>query len=155
MAFTKLHSIYGRMLGISSTGGVISAVTSTGARNSTDFGMSFQAWGPEMIETSTGGTLKNVGTSIISTAVSAATTFTLSAPTVAGVLKEIISASSALAVQTIDAGAVGISFLSTGSAASGGSTAIALGSTTTGSVGRKVTLRSASTARWLVLDQST
>lgn len=90
-AFTKLHSVYGRVLGISSTRGIVQAVGSTGGA-STAFIMAAQMWGDAMtvaVTSTIASTLTNFGFTSVSSGTSTALTgFEIAAPVV-GVSKEI------------------------------------------------------------------
>ena len=87
MAFSMLHSILGRRVGVSSSGGIVSGFGSTG-NHSTAFGMAAQMWGDALVNshTSSGDVLRNSGVSIVAPASATASTFLISAP-VKGVLK--------------------------------------------------------------------
>ncbi len=87
--FKQRVSIHGRRMGISSTGGWISADKATGA-GSTLFDMAAQMWGKAMVETvsAAGGTISNSGITIISSASTAGAAFVMSAP-IPGIHKEI------------------------------------------------------------------
>lgn len=91
--FNVRHSIYGRILGISSSGGLVSGVRSSGISPSTDIAMSFQAWGPAMVQTiGAGATLtvvSNCGVTYFTTGSSAAALYTMQPP-VKGVYKQLV-----------------------------------------------------------------
>lgn len=152
MAFEMRTSLHGRRLGLSSTGGVIQAINSSG-KNSTDFIMAAQMWGEGMVasHSSSGATLKNVGTNIISSATAAAYAFSIATP-VADAYAEILSDSSATTI-TIGTGATTIFFRSTGGGLSTGLT-ISVASTLGGCVGEFVILRGISATRWHVRGKS-
>jgi len=93
--FTIRKSIFGRLLGISSTGGLVMGVSSTGGvgAGSSDVAMAAQMWGPEMVQTiGAGATLTkivNSGVTIFTTASSAAAIYSIDAP-VPGVEKKLL-----------------------------------------------------------------
>ena len=151
MAFTMQKSIHGRRLGISSTGGIVSAVNSTGGQ-STAVIAAAQMWGDASIQntTSTGGaTLGNSGQSVINTT-AAAPTFLIAAP-VAGVSKEIYIISSA---STITFGGTSTSqvFMKIGGGAAGSTT---LTLTDVSLAGASLYLRGLSATQWGVMHGST
>ena len=151
MAFTKLHSIYGRILGISSSRGIVSAVNSTGDQ-STDFVLSAQMWGDGLTlsTTSTGvATLGNAGVSIIATSATAAT-FSVAAP-VAGVSKEIWINTSASAI-TFNTTATTVVFKKHGGGAGGSTAATLIGANLAG-VG--ILLRGLNSSEFGILTGST
>ena len=82
--FNMLKSIHGRMLGISSTGGIISNVESTGITQSTDIDMAAQMWGPGMLQTigagATATKILNCGVTYFTTASSAAALYNVDPP---------------------------------------------------------------------------
>jgi len=141
--FTQRTSIHGRRIGLSSTGGITSSPS-----GSTDIDRAAQMWGPGLLETSTGGTLSNAGTSVVSTAVTANTTFTLPAP-ISGLYKEVFCGSSANILVTVESTDAGITFVTDGNGTAAGSSAVVFGSTTTGAAGKGFRARAASTALWL------
>lgn len=151
--FTQRTSIHGRRLGLSSTGGIITGVDSTGG-GSTAFVLAAQMWGSAMLNTvsSSEATLRNAGVNLISTATSTAYTFTVGAP-VAGVAMEVISRSSATTV-TFQTSATTILFFDS-TLTPDGATGLVLSQTSTdgGNFGAAVMLRGLSTARWQVLNK--
>jgi hypothetical protein len=98
MAFVMQTSIHGRRLGISSTGGIVSGLTSTGG-GSTAIVAAAQMWGDVMVAThsSSGATFNNYGVNFISSATAAAYNFTMPEP-VNGVMTSILSMSSATTI---------------------------------------------------------
>src|SRR3990167_941297 len=145
MPFRMVTSLHGRRLGLSSTGGIIQAINSTG-RGSTTFDMAAQMWGNSMLAThsSSLATLRNNGVNLISSATAASYAFTVAAPAI-GVYTEILSASSATTI-TLDTSATTITFATTGNAVTTGLT-IALASTLGGCVGQALVLRGLSATR--------
>ena len=145
-------SIHGRRLGLSSTGGIIQALTSTGG-GSSEFDLTAQMWGQGMVAThsSSEATLRNVGTNIISSATAASYLFTMAAPVI-NARTEVFSQSSATTI-VIDSGATTRFFQSTGAGLSTALT-ISLASTLGGCVGEAVTLLGLSTTRWAVMNKT-
>ena len=145
MPFTKLHSVYGRILGISSTRGIVQAVNSTGGA-STAFTMAAQMWGDAMVDAITStvvSTLSNFGFTSLSSGTATAITFEIAAP-VLGVSKEIY----------IDTSASEATFGGTSTAIVFTSVAQSAGSSMFFSAinlaGVGISLRGMSTARWAV-----
>lgn len=158
MPFTMNHSIHGRRLGLSTTGGLVSAAGSTG-RGSTIFGLAFQQWGDDMVQTvSTGGALiNNFGLTIVSSdSTSGMAALEMAAP-VAGVHKEIYFLGSATAL-TLDTTATTITFLTSGSSLTGisGSTTLSIdGDLTRLEIGgQALILRGLSTTQWQVASKT-
>lgn len=91
--FPIRKSVFGRTLAISSSGGIVSAVTSTGGFGSSDCGLSAQMWGPSLVQTigaaSTGTLVSNCGVTQFTTGSSAAAAYTIDSP-VKGVRKTLI-----------------------------------------------------------------
>ena len=149
MAFTKLHSIYGRILGVSSTFGIVSGAKADGSPGSTAFTMAAQMWGQGMISNiSSGGTLVASGVNILSSAAAAVLTYTMPAP-VAGVQTEIISdtSSSQITIQTTD---VSINFNSSGGTSS---TTVTI-NRAAGTKGESFIVRGLSDTRWQLVSRS-
>lgn len=149
--FTKLHSIYGRMLGISSTRGIIQAVTSTGGANSTAFDMAAQMWGPALFQTvsTASDVISNVGVTIVSTDSVSGSSMAVAAP-VQGVYKEIAFQTSATAT-VLHTTATTIKFNSTlAEAAAGGSTTLTIAGGALGTGGTLV-LRGLSSTVWQIV----
>lgn len=151
--FQKQHSIYGRILGVSSTGGIISNVTSTGGRGSTAFDMALQGWGKALFETlsSDGSNIANAGISIFSTDSTSGSTHTLLAP-VQGVHKEIHFHTSATAIGIDTTGGITIN-TTLAEAAGGGSTSVTIVGAAAG-IGGCLTLRGLSSTYWSVISHT-
>jgi hypothetical protein len=144
-------SIYGRRLGLSSTGGITQSLTSTGGISSS-FLLLAQMWGPAMVATTTstgGATLSNSGVSIINSSATSAT-FLVSAPVI-GVRKEIyiISASSVMIFGGTSTSQV---FMKVAGGAAG-STIITL--TDASLAGQVLILRGLTATQWGVINGST
>ena len=150
-----LTSIHGRRLGLSSTGGIIQSMTSTGGYSSS-FEMLAQMWGPAMVATTTstgGATLSNNGVSVINTSATAAT-FLIAAP-VAGVSKEIYIVSSASAL-TFGGTSPSQLFSKIAGGATGSTTlTLIVASTADSLAGQTLFLRGLSATKWGVLHGST
>lgn len=149
--FNSGHSLYGRQLHVGSTGGLVSAFSSSGGK-STAFNMAYQAWGDAMVATTTstgGATLSNSGVSVINTSATAAT-FLLKAP-VTGVEKEVYIISSASAL-TFGCTSTSQVFMKVGGG-SAGSTTLTL--TDANLAGQTLVLRGLSATRWGVSNGST
>lgn len=146
MSFVMQVSKHGRRLGLSSSGGIVSDVGSTG-RSSTAIVSAAQMWGPGMLKArSSGATLDNAGLNVISSSTLASMSLTLTAP-VAGITTEIISEASSTTI-TIETGSASVVFNTSAGAAD--STALTL----TGAAGLKgaaLVLRGLSTTKWQVL----
>ena len=155
MPFTKLHSVYGRMLGISSTRGIVAATNSSGAA-STAFVMAAQMWGDAMVQTvsSGGASIINSGVTIVSTDSTSGMAALVLSPPVAGLSKEIIFQGSATAL-SLDTSATTILFQTSGSSLTGilGTTTISLdGDANRLQIGgHTLTLRGLSGTVWAVL----
>jgi len=142
-----LTSIHGRRLGLSSTNGIVQAITSTGG-GSSEFNMYAQMWGSEMVATasSSGATISNVGITVLSSGNSTlARTFTLASP-VAGVYKEIHSRSSSTLVTFSLASSDDVF-----SSSAGDSTTLVFTGTVSGLKGARVILRGLSTTQWGIM----
>ena len=144
-------SIWGRKLGISTTGGIISAVGATG-RDSTDFDMTAQMWGVGMIATVTStiaSTLTNYGlVSLTSGSATAITGFDVAAP-VAGLMKEIHIATSASEI-SFNGTSTAILF---GPTAEGGGSTLFLSAANL--AGTTIILRGLSATQWAVIGDRT
>ena len=100
--FTIRKSLFGRLLGISSTGGLVMGVSSTGGGlsgpGSSDVAIAAQMWGPGMVQTIAGGAtdtvFKNSGITFLSTGSTATANYFIAAP-VKGVSKLILIQTSA------------------------------------------------------------
>lgn len=151
--FTKQHSIYGRQLAMSTTGGVVSAVTSTGGKNSTAFDLAAQMWGPAMSEDvdSSAFTVNSAGISVITTAVISASILTLPAP-VQGVSKELHFQTEATAMTIAMAAGVTVNTTLAESAA-GGTTALTVAGAA-GGIGGVTVLRGLSSTVWGVVSHT-
>jgi len=84
MAFTMRHSIQGKRVGLSSTGGLITKVN-TGVNSTLPHGMAAQMWGESMFEavagvTASGTTLRNYGVSHITSGTATAITLEIGRP---------------------------------------------------------------------------
>jgi hypothetical protein len=150
MAFVQRTSIHGRRLGLSTTGGIISA--STGSTASAD--QSAQMWGSGMVETlSTVGTISNSGVSIISSDTTG-DVWNIAAP-VAGVHKEIHFQSPSTEVFTFDTTAVSIFFNSSlGEGSTFGSTTLTAVSPATAGIGGSLVLRGLSATVWGIVSNN-
>lgn len=139
--FTQRTSIFGRRLGLSSTGGIVSAPS-----GSTDIDRSAQMWGPGLFSSSTG--LVNSGTNLLG-GTGGAQTFILSGAPQVGLRCEIISdtSSSSVTINTTDAT---INFNSSGGTSSTALTFAVAG----GTEGQSVVLRGLSATRWQVISRS-
>lgn len=147
-AFTIRKSIHGRLLALSSTGGIVSAASpgSTSGTHLTDGGVNAcaQMWGPGMFTQATGPgvTINNYGITQITTDSTAGSTWFVAAP-VKGVYKTInlISTSSG----TLSANTAGVVFVTNTLA---GSSVLGLNSTIGAMI--SVGLQGMSTLRWFV-----
>jgi hypothetical protein len=148
MAFTQRKSIHGRQLGISSTGGIISAV-----EGSTVHGMAAQMWGETMLETisSAGAAVRNYGITVISSGSTSGTTPFLVGTPAAGVDKQIFLQTSATLIH-LNTTSTAIWFNSTSAiGASGGSTVlIAANAAAAGLGGESLVLKGLSATVWQV-----
>jgi len=148
--FTIRKSLFGRLLGISSTGGLVMGVSSTGGvgAGSSDVAMAAQMWGPEMQTTITSSIaqLTNSGVSIVSSAVPVGSPLGIAAP-VTGVNKTVVFNTPSSSM-TLGATAAGFLFQTTASflAASGSSILTILGSTL--GINGSLTLVGRSSAVW-------
>ena len=129
MSFSMRHSIHGRRLGLTSSGGVVASPS-----GSTTIGQAAQMWGDdsEIFETvsAAGATISNSGVTVISTDSTSGAAFVVSAP-ITGISKEIHFQTSATA-HTLGTTATTIKFNSTlAESAAGGSTTL----TVTGAAG--------------------
>jgi hypothetical protein len=150
MAFSLQVSKHGRRLGLSTTGGIVSDVGSTG-KSSTAIVNSAQMWGDGMtVSRSSGATLDNCGLNVLTSSTLAAMSFNLNAP-VKGVTAEIISETSSTTI-TIETASSLVTFRSSAGAAA--STALTL-SGASGLAGAAVVLRGLSTTKWQVLSKNT
>lgn len=150
------RSIYGRTLGYTSTGGIVSQAGSSGlSATSTSAGvptMAMQMWGDAMIATTTstgGATIPNFGQTLINTSATAAT-FLIAAP-VAGVSKEIWVISSASAL-TFGGTSTSQTFMKV-AGTSAGSTTVTL--TDADLSGQLLLLRGLSATKWGIVNGST
>ena len=154
MPFRMLTSLYGRRIGLSSTGGLGSGYTSTGgqyASTAGQLGAIAQLWGDSMVTTTsaTGVTLSNNGVAILNTT-STAGTYLVSAPVV-GVSKEIYIISSASAL-TFGGTSTSQVFMKIG-AGTAGSTTVTL--TDANLAGQVLLLRGLSATQWGIVNGST
>jgi|SRR3990167_1550477 len=142
--FSRLTSINGRRLAMSSSGAIVDK-NGFGAVMADSSGV-LQTVIKSFVETisSSAAVLAAYGLSIFSSATSTARNFTIAAPS-SGQGKEIFSLSSASTI-TLETTATGIFFVSTGAS----STAITF-SAGAGSFGETITLRGLSATRWAVL----
>ena len=143
-------SIHGRRLGLSSTGGIIQGLTSTGG-GSSEFNLHTQMWGSAMVETvsSAGAVMSNSGVSIVSSNSTSGASFAVAAP-VSGVYKEIHFQTPATA-HTLGTTSTTIWFNSTlGEAAAGGSTTLTVAGSTLG-IGGSLVLRGLSASVWSII----
>lgn len=151
--FNVRRSIYGRILGISSSGGIVSGVRSTGITPSSDINLSAQMWGPGMVQTIAAGAtltkISNSGVTYFTTGSSAAALYSMDAP-VKGCFKWLVF-SLASTLVTINTTATTILFQrSTSSNAAGaGSSAVAV--TSSDGVYTTAALVGLSTTQWAVL----
>lgn len=153
MSFTgQYQSMKGRQVGWSSTGGIVSKHTGTGAP-STAIAMGAQMWGPGVYTTasSSGASLVNYGVNQLSSATSTAATYTMLRPE-KGVATDIISMASATAL-TIDATSTAVLFFGPNSTVAG-ATSITINSSL-GAIGQAVRLIGESTAKWFLSARST
>lgn len=144
--FTMRTSIHGRRLGLSSTGGLISAFTSTGGHNSSAYNMNAQMWGSGMIDTVSAvtSTIGNAGVTSLAVATATAIAFELEAP-IAGIYKEIHIDTSASEI-SIGSPTTDVVFKASNGGA--GSTMFMAAANLSGAV---IALRGRSTARWAVI----
>lgn len=148
--FTVRKSIFGRLLGISSTGGIVA-----GPQGSTDVSIAAQMWGPGMFTeaTSTDATLSNSGITVVTSGVtSPGGAFTLRAPA-KGVSKEIVfnTPSSSLTLNTTS---TSILFQTTATfLAANGSTVLTILGSTLGLSG-SVVLRGLSATKWALVSKT-
>lgn len=155
--FTIRKSIFGRILGISSTGGLVMGVkaTNTTLAGSSDVSMAAQMWGPGMVETisASSATISNYGITIISSDSTAGAAYYIKAP-VQGVDKQIHVFTSATAV-SINTTATSIKFNTTLAALGigGGSTILNVTGPATGTFGA-IRLVGLSTTVWSVASHS-
>lgn len=160
MAFVRAKSVHGRELGLTSTGGLVSAYGSTG-RLTGSFDaiavMTDSTWArltpfrePLVAASSSGATLSNSGVSLLSSATATARTFSIAAP-VAGVYKEIISQASASSL-IFSATSTAQTFY-TSSGVRTGTTSLTLISEPAGdgTFGNSIALRGVSATRWAVI----
>lgn len=155
MAFVQRTSIHGRRLGISTTGGIISA--SSGSTAAAD--QAAQMWGVGLCnEVSSGGELiPNDGITIISSDSTGGEAFIIASPVV-GIAKEILCAASASAY-TLNTSATSVLFVGTGTGSTQlgniGSTILTMGSANAVNLfGLSIQLRGLSATRWAVLGRS-
>lgn len=152
--FKMLTSIYGRRLGISSSGGLVSHTGSTGG-GSTAFVTAAQMWGTGMVETisAAGATINNAGLTYISSDSTAGTTpYILQAP-VAGLSKEIFITTTATAL-AINTNATTVFISSTlAELAAGGSTTLTISGPATG-IGGSIVLRGISATQWAIMSHT-
>lgn len=146
MAFILQVSKHGRRLGLSTTGGIVSDVGSTGKSKPTIVSAA-QMWGDGMYAArSSGARLDNAGLNVLTSSTLASMTFTLAAP-IKGITTEIISQTSSTTV-SLETSATTIVFKTSAGAAD--TTALAL-SGASGLQGAAVVLRGLSTTIWQVL----
>ncbi|MGI9503587.1 MAG: hypothetical protein ACR2RE_11090 [Geminicoccaceae bacterium] len=139
-------SIHGRRLGISSTGGILA-----GSSDSTTFGSAAQMWGDDLQEvlTTAGASIRNYGTSVVSTGSTSGSSMVLSAP-VSGVHKEIFFATSATAF-TLSADAATTKFNTTSAESlTGGTTSLSITGGALG-IGGGLVLRGYDENTWFVV----
>ncbi len=143
--FNIRKSIFGRQLGITSTGGLAMAVPTTKPTlgGSSDVSLVAQMWGPGMLNTatSTNATINNYGVTRVSSAAAAPLALTVLAPA-AGVQKEIYLTTTSSG--TLNTTSTLIKFVGS---LSGGSTILSFLST--GTVGQLI-MRGMSTTEWAV-----
>lgn len=152
--FTIRKSIWGKLLGISATGGLVMGVKSTGATlgGSTDVNMAAQMWGPGMTKTLTsadGVTISNSGETYLAAGTTSGSTMFLAAP-VAGIRKRIFNLATTATALTINP--LGGALILNASSGGGSTTLILCNSTVANSF---VTLNGISTALWVVIGKST
>ena len=145
MVFIMHTSKHGRRLGLSSTGGFISAINSTG-QMSTAMEMCAQMWGPAMEDSITAvtSTIGNTGVTSLAVATATAIAFEI-APPVQGVYKEIHIDTSASEI-SLGSPTTDVVFVASNKGA--GSTMFMSAVNLSGQV---ISLRGRSTARWAVL----
>lgn len=159
--FTIRKSIFGRILGVSSTGGIVTSANSTGKLSSSDVTMSAQMWGPGMFQSiGAGATLTkitNCGVTYFTSDTTAAAAYNIAAP-VKGVWKQIVTTTSSTLI-TINTTAPAIIFQSPSTlgltlGATVGSTVINLG--TAGGTGTCCSFRMVglSTTQWFVTEKT-
>ena len=151
MAFTQRKSIHGRELGISSTGGIISA-----PKGETSFDRAAQMWGSGMLETlSTVGAIKNYGISVLSSGSTSGTApWTLGPPAV-GLYKEIIFATSSTRIVINSTATTILMAVASSLAISStvGATTIDISSSAVGTAGT-IILRGRSATQWILSSKS-
>jgi hypothetical protein len=148
MAFTQRKSIFGRQLGITSTGGLVTA-----PQGSTVHGQVAQMWGTGMLETvsSAGSDVRNYGMTVLSSdSTSGTSPFFLQAP-VAGVEKEVYLQTSATLIH-LNTTSTLIKINSTSAVnVAGGSTVFIAANAAAAGLGHEVlVLRGGSTTAWYV-----
>lgn len=149
--FQKQHSLYGRILAISSSGGLVSAVSSTGAKGSTAFDLFYEPMGKAVFENVSGatGSISNSGISIVTTDSTSGSSMSVAAPA-QGFKKEVFFQTSATAL-VLHTTATTIKFNSTlAEAAAGGSTTLTIAGGAAG-IGGSLILRGLSTTAWQIV----
>lgn len=156
--FTIRKSIFGRILGISSTGGLVMGVkaTNTTLAGSSDVSLAAQMWGPGLVQSiGAGATLTkitNSGITRITTDSTAASGYSVAAP-VPGVFKHIIfngGGSTLITLNTTDATI--LFFYGSTAGGTAGSTTMVYTSSTLANA--SATLVGESTLRWAVLHRT-
>jgi len=149
--FTMRKSLFGRTIGISSSGGLITFVQKDGTKNSSAADIALQGWGKGMFETvsSAGSVMSNCGVTIISTdSTSGTSPIFLGAP-VQGVKKEIFLETSATLITFNTTATTIVVGTTTGVASTGGSTALSVSSSAVGISGA-IVLRGRSSTKWAI-----
>lgn len=148
--FIQRKSLFGRMLGISSSGGLVMSVKTTAVNlaASSDINLAAQMWGPGMFTqaTAAGALIANHGFTQVTTASTAGSTWFVAAPT-RGVEKRIFFVTTSSG--TLTTTSTLISFLLNGLA---GSTVVNVNSTL-GNI-TSLALVGLSTTQWLVAGRS-
>lgn len=155
--FIQRKSLHGRMLGISSSGGLVMSVKTTSANlaASSDINMAAQMWGPGMIQTigagATATRILNSGLTYFTTGSSAAALYSMAAPA-AGVVKTLVF-QLASTLLTLNTTATTILFQTSTAHLSSTAGSSALTVTSSDGVGTAATLVGLSTTQWLLLSR--
>lgn len=155
--FTMRKSIFGRLLGISSTGGLVMGVKSTGLTlgGSTDIDRSAQMWGPGMVQSIAAGAtatkIRNSGITYFTTGSSAAAVYSMEAP-VRGLHKQLVFQLSSTLV-TINTTDVAILFQASSASLSSTAGSTALVVTSSDGVNSAAYLVGLSTTQWQLVSR--
>lgn len=142
-------SIHGRRLAISSSGGIVSDPTGSTV-GSTGVSYAAQMWGPGMVKSyaTTAASIENSGVQLITSATASPVVATIRAAPVIGLSLEVISRSSATAIN-LDTNATTVLINST----AGASTTYSIAQSTAANETRVVTLRGISATQWVVTNK--